>query len=133
MPRKGPAPKRPMSWIRSMVPRWLTSWSARSCWTARRPCPEHRLRRRSRARGPRPASIRPDAQEGSGQHPPRPRGESRRVGGATYQVPIEVKPSGPTPLALRWLVSFSRQRREKTMTERLTNEAPRRLQRLAPP
>ena len=47
---------------------------------------------------------------------------SRRVGGATYQVPIEVKPVRANTLALRWLVSFSRQRREKTMTERLMNE-----------
>ncbi|MDP9091690.1 MAG: 30S ribosomal protein S7 [Actinomycetota bacterium] len=48
--------------------------------------------------------------------------KSRRVGGATYQVPVEVKPGRSTTLALRWLVGYSRQRREKTMTERLTNE-----------
>jgi small subunit ribosomal protein S7 len=48
--------------------------------------------------------------------------KSRRVGGATYQVPIEVKPGRATTLALRWLIIFSRQRREKTMTERLMNE-----------
>jgi small subunit ribosomal protein S7 len=48
--------------------------------------------------------------------------KSRRVGGATYQVPIEVKGPRSTTLALRWLVGYSRQRREKTMTERLTNE-----------
>ena len=48
--------------------------------------------------------------------------KSRRVGGATYQVPVEVKPARQTTLALRWLVSFSRERREKTMTERLMNE-----------
>jgi small subunit ribosomal protein S7 len=48
--------------------------------------------------------------------------KSRRVGGATYQVPIEVKPVRANTLALRWLVTFSRQRREKTMTERLMNE-----------
>ena len=47
---------------------------------------------------------------------------SRRVGGATYQVPIEVKPGRATTLALRWLVSYSRARRENTMTERLMNE-----------
>ena len=47
---------------------------------------------------------------------------SRRVGGATYQVPVEVKAGRSTTLALRWLVSFARQRREKTMTERLMNE-----------
>jgi small subunit ribosomal protein S7 len=48
--------------------------------------------------------------------------KSRRVGGATYQVPVEVKPARSTTLALRWLVGYSRQRREKTMTERLMNE-----------
>jgi small subunit ribosomal protein S7 len=47
---------------------------------------------------------------------------SRRVGGATYQVPIEVRPSRSTTLGLRWLIQYSRGRREKTMTERLTNE-----------
>src|SRR6266513_2216205 len=48
--------------------------------------------------------------------------KNRRVGGATYQVPVEVKASRSTTLALRWLVSYSRSRREKTMTERLMNE-----------
>ena len=48
--------------------------------------------------------------------------KSRRVGGATYQVPVEVRAVRSTTLALRWLVTFSRQRREKTMTERLMNE-----------
>jgi len=48
--------------------------------------------------------------------------KSRRVGGATYQVPIEVRPVRSTTLGLRWLVAFSRQRREKTMIERLMNE-----------
>ena len=47
---------------------------------------------------------------------------SRRVGGATYQVPVEVRPGRATTLAMRWLVTFARQRREKTMTERLMNE-----------
>ncbi len=47
---------------------------------------------------------------------------SRRVGGATYQVPVEVRPSRATTLGLRWLVDYARQRREKTMTERLANE-----------
>jgi small subunit ribosomal protein S7 len=48
--------------------------------------------------------------------------KSRRVGGATYQVPIEVRPRRATALAVRWLVGYARQRREKTMAERLANE-----------
>jgi small subunit ribosomal protein S7 len=47
---------------------------------------------------------------------------SRRVGGATYQVPVEVKAGRSNTLALRWLITYSRARREKTMTERLMNE-----------
>jgi small subunit ribosomal protein S7 len=47
---------------------------------------------------------------------------SRRVGGATYQVPVEVRTPRQTTLGLRWLVQYSRARREKTMIERLQNE-----------
>ena len=47
---------------------------------------------------------------------------SRRVGGATYQVPVEVRPRRSTTLAIRWLIGFARQRREKTIAERLANE-----------
>jgi len=47
---------------------------------------------------------------------------SRRVGGATYQVPVEVRSTRSMTLALRWLVSYSQARREKTMAERLMNE-----------
>ena len=48
--------------------------------------------------------------------------KSRRVGGATYQVPVEVRPRRATTLAIRWIVGYARQRREKTMAERLANE-----------
>ena len=48
--------------------------------------------------------------------------KARRIGGATYQVPIEVRPERRQALALRWLVLFSRKRSEKTMEERLANE-----------
>ena len=48
--------------------------------------------------------------------------KSRRVGGATYQVPVEVRPRRATTLAIRWIVGYSRQRREKTMAERLSSE-----------
>ena len=47
---------------------------------------------------------------------------SRRVGGATYQVPVEVRPRRANTLAIRWIVGYSRQRREKTMVDRLMNE-----------
>ena len=47
---------------------------------------------------------------------------SRRVGGATYQVPVEVRPRRATTLAVRWIVGFARERRERTMAERLANE-----------
>src|SRR4249919_4275937 len=48
--------------------------------------------------------------------------KSRRVGGATYQVPVEVRPERRTALAMRWLVLYSRDRGEKTMKERLASE-----------
>ncbi|MEZ5311561.1 MAG: 30S ribosomal protein S7 [Microthrixaceae bacterium] len=47
---------------------------------------------------------------------------SRRVGGATYQVPVEVRPRRANTLAIRWLVGYSRQRRERSMAERLAME-----------
>jgi small subunit ribosomal protein S7 len=47
---------------------------------------------------------------------------SRRVGGATYQVPVEVRPRRANTLAIRWVVGYSRQRRERSMAERLANE-----------
>ncbi|MBR1660362.1 MAG: 30S ribosomal protein S7 [Oscillospiraceae bacterium] len=48
--------------------------------------------------------------------------KARRVGGATYQVPIEVRPARRQTLGLRWITDFSRKRGEKTMKERLANE-----------
>jgi len=48
--------------------------------------------------------------------------KSRRVGGATYQVPVEVRPDRRTALAMRWLLQYSRGRGEKNMAERLANE-----------
>ena len=47
---------------------------------------------------------------------------SRRVGGSTYQVPVEVRPRRAQTLAVRWLVDFARKRRESTMSDRLANE-----------
>ena len=48
--------------------------------------------------------------------------KSRRVGGATYQVPVEVRPIRQQALAIRWIISFTRKRSERTMVERLANE-----------
>ncbi len=48
--------------------------------------------------------------------------KSRRVGGATYQVPVEVRPRRANTLAIRWIVTFARARRERSMAERLANE-----------
>jgi small subunit ribosomal protein S7 len=48
--------------------------------------------------------------------------KSRRVGGATYQVPVEVRPSRRTALAMRWLVDYARSRGEKSMAQRLAGE-----------
>ena len=48
--------------------------------------------------------------------------KSRRVGGSTYQVPVEIRPERRQALAMRWLINFSRSRGEKTMAERLANE-----------
>jgi small subunit ribosomal protein S7 len=48
--------------------------------------------------------------------------KSRRVGGATYQVPVEVRARRATTLGIRWIVGYARQRREKTMAQRLANE-----------
>ena len=48
--------------------------------------------------------------------------KSRRVGGATYQVPVEVRPDRRTALAMRWLISYSRDRGEKSMAEKLAGE-----------
>jgi small subunit ribosomal protein S7 len=48
--------------------------------------------------------------------------KSRRVGGATYQVPVEVRPDRRTALAMRWLINYSRERNEKSMSEKLAAE-----------
>ena len=48
--------------------------------------------------------------------------KSRRVGGATYQVPVEVRPERRTALAMRWLITYSRERNEKSMSEKLAAE-----------
>jgi small subunit ribosomal protein S7 len=123
MPRKGPAPKRPIivdpvynspvvtSLINKVLLHGKKSTAERIVYGALEGCREKT--------GGDPVitlkraldNVRPTLEV-----------KSRRVGGATYQVPVEVKASRATTLALRWLVSYSKNRREKTMTERLMNE-----------
>ena len=123
MPRKGPAPKRPLiqdpvygsQLVTQLVNKTLVdgkkSTAERIVYGALEGCraktgtdPVQTLKRAL-------DNIKPSLEV-----------KSRRVGGATYQVPIEVKPNRSTTLALRWLTGYARQRREKTMTERLMNE-----------
>ena len=123
MPRKGPAPKRPLvndpvygsQLVTQLVNKILTdgkkSVAERIVYTA--------LEQARDKTGTDPVVTLKRALDNV---KPALEVRSRRVGGATYQVPIEVRPGRSTTLALRWLVSYSRARREKTMTERLANE-----------
>ena len=123
MPRKGPAPKRPLvndpvygsQLVTQLVNKILTdgkkSVAERIVYTA--------LEQAREKTGTDPVVTLKRALDNV---KPALEVRSRRVGGATYQVPIEVRPGRSTTLALRWLVSYSRARREKTMTERLANE-----------
>ena len=123
MPRKGPAPKRPVvidpvfqsQLVTQLVNKILLDGkkstaesivygALEGCRTKTGTDPVQTLRRAL-------DNVRPTLEV-----------RSRRVGGATYQVPVEVKPARANTLALRWLVGYSRARREKTMTERLMNE-----------
>jgi|SRR5690348_16545997 small subunit ribosomal protein S7 len=123
MPRKGPAPKRPViidpvygsPLVTSLVNKVLTSGkrslaerivydALEGCRTKTGTDPVITLKRAL-------DNVKPAIEV-----------KSRRVGGATYQVPVEVKASRSSTLALRWLVGYSKARREKTMTERLMNE-----------
>jgi small subunit ribosomal protein S7 len=123
MPRKGPAPKRPVivdpvygsPLVTSLVNKVLTSGkrslAERIVYDALEGC---------RAKtGTDPVITLKRALDNV---KPAIEVKSRRVGGATYQVPVEVKASRSSTLALRWLVGYSKARREKTMTERLMNE-----------
>ena len=123
MPRKGPAPKRPLvvdpvyqsPLVTQLVNKILLdgkkSIAESIVYDALEGCREKTgtdpVGTLEKALG----NIRPDLEV-----------RSRRVGGATYQVPVEVRAGRANTLALRWLVSFTRQRRENTMEERLANE-----------
>jgi small subunit ribosomal protein S7 len=123
MPRKGPAPRRelmPDPIYRSVV---VTQVVNKILLSGKRSTAEHivysALKDIERKTGGEPVAVLKRAVENV-----RPVLEvkSRRVGGATYQVPVEVRPRRATTLAIRWLIGYSRQRREKTMSERLAGE-----------
>ncbi|QOR69988.1 30S ribosomal protein S7 [Ruania alkalisoli] len=123
MPRKGPAPKRPLvvdpvygsSTVTQLVNRVLLdgkkSTAERIVYGALEGVREKTQTEPTVVLKRALDNIRPTLEV-----------RSRRVGGATYQVPVEVRTSRQTTLALRWLVDYARARREKTMTERLMNE-----------
>ena len=123
MPRKGPAPRRdlmPDPVYRSVV---VTQFVNKVLQRGKRSVAEHivytALSDIEKRVGGDPVATLKRAVENV-----RPALEvrSRRVGGATYQVPVEVRPRRATTLAIRWIVGYSRQRREKTMHERLAGE-----------
>jgi small subunit ribosomal protein S7 len=123
MPRKGPAPRRelmPDPIYRSVV---VTQVVNKILLSGKRSTAEaivySALQDIERKTGGEPVAVLKRAVENV-----RPVLEvkSRRVGGATYQVPVEVRPRRATTLAIRWLIGYSRQRREKTMSERLSGE-----------
>ena len=123
MPRKGPAPKRPLisdpvyssPLVTQLVNKVLVdgkkSIAERIVYAAMEGC-------RDKAGTDPVVTLKRALDNGK----PAIEVKSRRVGGATYQVPIEVRPVRSTTLGLRWLITYSRQRREKTMVERLMNE-----------
>jgi len=123
MPRKGPAPKRPVvidpvyasPLVTALVNKVLTSGkrslAERIVYDALEGC-------RAKTGGDPVITLK----RALDNVKPAIEVKSRRVGGATYQVPVEVKGGRSSTLALRWLVGYSKARREKTMTERLMNE-----------
>ncbi|MGM7671326.1 30S ribosomal protein S7 [Microbacterium sp. A93] len=123
MPRKGPAPKRPLVVDPVYGSPLVTQLINKVLVDGKKSTAEHivygALEGTREKSGTDPVTTLKKAMDNV-----RPALEvkSRRVGGATYQVPIEVKPGRATALALRWLVGYSKARREKTMTERLLNE-----------
>ena len=123
MPRKGPAPKRPVIADPVYGSPLVSQLVSKILWNGKKTVAQHivytAMEGTRTKTGVDPVqtlkraldNVRPSLEV-----------KSRRVGGATYQVPVEVKPARATTLAMRWLVSFSRQRRETTMAERLMNE-----------
>jgi small subunit ribosomal protein S7 len=123
MPRKGPAPRRellPDPIYHSVL---VTQMVNKILVRGKRSVAEHivydALRQIEEKTGSDPLATLKRAAE---TVKPQLEVKSRRVGGATYQVPVEVRPRRANTLAIRWIVGFSRQRREKTMSQRLAGE-----------
>src|SRR5699024_10685587 len=123
MPRKRPAPNRPIV-VDPVVGSPLVTQLSNEVLLAGKRSPAQRV-----VHGPLEATREQtgngpvvDLREALVNVRPSRQVRSRRVGGASYQVPVDVRPTRSTTLALRWLVGYARQRREKTMTERLMNE-----------
>ena len=123
MPRKGPVPKRQVTPDPVYNSRWVTKFINKIMFDGKKALSQ-RLFYNAMDR----------IREGTGEDPldvfetalrnvmPVLEVKPRRVGGATYQVPIEVNPHRKQVLAIRWLVNYARERGEKTMEERLANE-----------
>src|ERR1700709_1252793 len=123
MPRKGPAPRRELlpdpkyrsllvtQVINKVLPRGKRSVAEKIMYEA--------LEQTEQKPGPDPVATLKRAIDNV---KPQLEVRSLRVGGATYQVPVEVRPRRANTLAIRWIVGYSRQRREKTMAQRLANE-----------
>ena len=123
MPRKGPAPRRELmpdpiyhsvvvtQFVNKVLVRGKRSLSERIVYDA--------LKQIDEKAGGEPIAVLKRAVENV---KPQLEVKSRRVGGATYQVPVEVRPRRANTLAIRWIVGYARQRRERTMAARLAAE-----------
>ncbi len=124
MPRKGPVPKREVppdpKYGSVLVAKFINSLMIDGKKSvARRIFYEALERLRQKSKGEDPLQIFEKAMENV---KPLLETRSRRVGGATYQVPVEVRPERQRALAIRWIIQAARQRPEKTMVERLAGE-----------
>ncbi len=123
MPRKGPAPRRPVVIDPVYGSPLVTSLINKVLYSGKRSVAEHIVYgalEGCRDKGGTDPVV--TLRRALDNVKPSIEVKSRRVGGATYQVPVDVRPQRSTALALRWLIQYSRARREKTMTERLMNE-----------
>ena len=123
MPRKGPAPRRPLMPDPVYNSILVTQIQNRIMTRGKRALSEKivydALRKVGDRTGKDPLPI---LKKGIDNIKPLLEVRSRRVGGATYQVPVEVQSRRGTTLAIRWLVGFSRRRRERSMSDRLAGE-----------